>query len=106
MSLLAVLGKIIAVPWLMATGEDFRWQTTVGGRPNLMTRLMQMYLDQVLLLAVENADTHKLFLEVLHLLKPPSVFFDVNIIRQVLQRVIKEIAPTRRSGHVSPRWLS
>jgi 2-polyprenyl-6-methoxyphenol hydroxylase-like FAD-dependent oxidoreductase len=82
------LSKIISVPWLMATGEDFRWQTTVGKRPNLLTQMMQMYLDQVLLLAAEKADIHRLFLEVLHLIKPPSAFFQLHILKQVLQRII------------------
>lgn len=84
------LSKIIAVPWLMATGEDFRWHTTVGGRPNWMTQLMHYYLDQVLLLAAQSPDIHKLFLEVMHLLKPPSVFFHPSVLRQVLQRIIKK----------------
>lgn len=84
------LSKIIAVPWLMATGEDFRWHTTVGGRPNWITQLMQYYLDQVLLLAAQSPDIHKLFLEVMHLLKPPSVFFHLSVLRQVLQRIIKK----------------
>ncbi|MBD2564547.1 FAD-dependent monooxygenase [Nostoc linckia FACHB-391] len=84
------LSKIIAVPWLMATGEDFRWHTTVGGRPNWMTQLMQYYLDQMLLLAAQSPDIHKLFLEVMHLLKPPSVFLHPSVLRQVLQRIIKK----------------
>jgi 2-polyprenyl-6-methoxyphenol hydroxylase-like FAD-dependent oxidoreductase len=84
------LSKIIAVPWLMATGEDFRWHTTVGGRPNWMTQLMQYYLDQVLLLAAQSPDIHKLFLEVMHLLKPISVFLHLSVLRQVLQRIIKK----------------
>lgn len=93
------LSKIIAVPWLMATGEDFRWDTTVGGRPNLITQLMQQYLDQVLLLAAQSPDMHRLFLEVMHLLKPPSVFLHTNIFRQVLQRIIREsYKKGKRSG--------
>ena len=93
------LSKIIAVPWLMATGEDFRWHTTVGGRPDLMAQLMQHYLDQVLLLAAESPDIHRLFLEVMHLLKPPSVFFHPNVFRQVFQRIIRESDKKwRRSG--------
>lgn len=84
------LSKIIVVPWLMATGEDFRWHTTVGGRPDFMTQLTQHYLDQVLLLAADNSDVHRLFLEVMHLLKPPSVFLRTGVLRQVLQRIIKE----------------
>jgi 2-polyprenyl-6-methoxyphenol hydroxylase-like FAD-dependent oxidoreductase len=88
------LSKIIAVPWLMATGEDFRWHTTVGGRPNLMTQLMQHYLDQVLLLAAERPEIHRLFLEVMHLLKPPSAFFHANVFRQVFQRIISRTMGT------------
>jgi hypothetical protein len=55
-----------------------------------MTQLMQYYLDQVLLLAAESPDIHKLFLEVMHLLKPPSVFLHSSVLRQVLQRIIKK----------------
>ncbi|MDZ7962414.1 MAG: FAD-dependent monooxygenase [Aulosira sp. DedQUE10] len=84
------LSKIIAVPWMMATSEDFRWHTTVGGRPSFFTRLMHLYLDQVLLLAAKSLEIHKLFLEVMHLLKPPSIFFHTKVLRQVLQRIIKE----------------
>ncbi|MBE9050674.1 FAD-dependent monooxygenase [Nostocales cyanobacterium LEGE 11386] len=97
------LSKIIAVPWLMATGEDFRWQTTVGGRPNLLTQLMQMYLDQVLLLAAESAEIHRLFLEVMHLLKPPSVFFHPHVCSQVFKRIInKSDKKWRRSEVIYP----
>jgi 2-polyprenyl-6-methoxyphenol hydroxylase-like FAD-dependent oxidoreductase len=82
------LSHAIAVPWLMATGEDFRWPTTEGGQPDLIARLMQKYLDRVLLLTAENPEMHKLFLEVMHLLKPPSAFFQPNILLQVLKQAI------------------
>lgn len=100
------LSKIIAVPWLMATSEDFRWQTTIGGSPNLITKLIQMYLDRVLLVAIESAEIHRLFLEVMHLVKPPSVFFQTNILRKVLQGIIKESSSTRRRDNISPEKLS
>ena len=80
------LSHAIAVPWLMATGEDFRWPTTEGGKPDLIARLTQKYLDRVLLLTAENPEMHKLFLEVMHLLKPPSAFFQPNIVIQVLRQ--------------------
>ncbi len=82
------LSKVIAVPWLMTTGEDLRWRTTEGGRPNFRTQLIQRYLEQVLLLQSESADIHKTFLEVMHMIKPPSEFFQPNIIGLVLNRLI------------------
>ncbi|MBD2165539.1 hypothetical protein H6G04_14155 [Calothrix membranacea FACHB-236] len=97
------LSKIIAVPWMMATSEDFRFATTVGGRPSLMTQFMQMYLNQVLLQAAESAEMHKLFLEVMHLLKPPSVFFHSTVLKQVLQRIIKE--SSQKSNRTEDRLL-
>ncbi|KOP25400.1 2-polyprenyl-6-methoxyphenol hydroxylase-like oxidoreductase [Hapalosiphon sp. MRB220] len=82
------LSKVIAVPWLMTTGEDLRWHTTEGKRPNFKTQLMQRYLEQVLLLQSESADIHKTFLEVMHMVKPPSEFFQPNIIGLMLKRLI------------------
>ncbi|MBX9257781.1 FAD-dependent monooxygenase [Desmonostoc muscorum CCALA 125] len=82
------LNKVIGVPWLMTTGEDLRWHTTEGGQPDFISRLMQRYLDQVLLLQTENAEIHKTFLEVIHMLKPPTAFFQPSISTKVLKRVI------------------
>ncbi len=79
------LSKVIAVPWLMTTGEDFRWSATEGGQPDLMTRIMQRYLEKVLVLQTESAYVHKVFLEVIHMLKPPSAFFQPRISMQVLK---------------------
>jgi 2-polyprenyl-6-methoxyphenol hydroxylase-like FAD-dependent oxidoreductase len=82
------LSKVIAAPWLLTTGEDFRWPTTEGGQPDLITRLMHQYMDEVLMLSVERAEIHKVFLEVMHQLKPPSTFFHPRISLQVLKQVI------------------
>jgi 2-polyprenyl-6-methoxyphenol hydroxylase-like FAD-dependent oxidoreductase len=82
------LSKVIAVPWLMTTGEDLRWHTTQGRQPDFMTRLMQWYIEQILKLQAESAEVHKVFLEVIHMLKPPSAFFKPSISVQVLKRVI------------------
>ncbi|WP_445637877.1 FAD-dependent monooxygenase [Nostoc sp. DSM 114161] len=82
------LSKIIAVPWLMTTGEDLRWHTTEGGQTDFISRLMQLYLDRVLLLQTENAEIHKTFLEVIHMLKPPTAFFHPSISTKVLKQAI------------------
>ncbi len=72
----------------MSTGEDFRWPTTEGGKPDLITKLTQQYLDQAFLLQANSAQIHELFLEVLNMLKPPSAFFQPGIFIQVLKQVI------------------
>lgn len=91
------LAKVNTVPWLMATGDDFRWPTTEGRQPDFMTRLMHRYLDQVMRVASERASVYKVFAEVIHLLKPPSTFFQPGILAQVLG-----LAVNRHSNPTSP----
>lgn len=78
------LAQVNAVPWLIATGDDFRWSTTEGGHPDFMTRMMQRYFDKVLLSATKDAYVHKVVIEVLHLVKPPTAFFQFNILTKVI----------------------
>ncbi|MEH2072277.1 MAG: FAD-dependent monooxygenase [Nostoc sp.] len=82
------LSKAISVPWLMATGEDFRWSTTEGGKPNLISKFTQLYLDRLLLLQADSPEIHQLFLEVMNLLKPTSAVFQPHIVMQVLKQII------------------
>ncbi|MDZ8189430.1 MAG: FAD-dependent monooxygenase [Nostoc sp. ChiSLP02] len=82
------LNKVIAAPWLMTTGEDLRWHTTEGGKSDFISRVMQRYVNRVLLLQTENAEIHKTFLEVIHMLKPPTAFFHPSISTKVLKRVM------------------
>ena len=67
-----------AAPWLMATGEDFRYPTTEGGRPGPAIRLVHRYLDRVLAAAAEDREVQRAFLEVMHLLKPPASLFRLD----------------------------
>jgi 2-polyprenyl-6-methoxyphenol hydroxylase-like FAD-dependent oxidoreductase len=89
------LSQAIALPWAIATGEDLRWSTTEGGRPNFITRLFQQYVDQVLLHGIESPHVYKVFLEVMHLLKPPSTLLHPSIGIPVLLQFIKRF--THRS---------
>lgn len=80
------LAKVNATPWLMATGEDFRWSTTEGGQPEGMTRLMHRYIDQVLLLSVDHPEVYRTFGEVVHMVKPRGALFKPGILTQVLKQ--------------------
>jgi 2-polyprenyl-6-methoxyphenol hydroxylase-like FAD-dependent oxidoreductase len=78
------LAKINATPWMLATGEDFRYPGTEGGRPGRVTRLLHRYMDRVMISATKNPAVHRAFIEVLHLLKPATALFQPSIAIQVL----------------------
>jgi 2-polyprenyl-6-methoxyphenol hydroxylase-like FAD-dependent oxidoreductase len=66
------LAKSNARLWMMATGEDFRYTTTQGGKRDHRTRLVHCYLDRVALLASDKPNIYAALLEVVNLLKPPA----------------------------------
>jgi 2-polyprenyl-6-methoxyphenol hydroxylase-like FAD-dependent oxidoreductase len=85
------LSKVNTVPWLVATGDDFRWSTTEGGQPSLPVRFMHWYLDRVMFSATQSPKVYKVLVEVLHLLKSPTAFFQPSILARVLARVLGQV---------------
>ncbi|ESA37691.1 monooxygenase fad-binding protein [Leptolyngbya sp. Heron Island J] len=69
------LAKVIEMPWMMATGEDFRWKMTTGDRPDWLTRKTQGYFDRVVQAANADIKIYDDFLQVAHMAKSPSVLF-------------------------------
>jgi hypothetical protein len=82
------LAKAIATPWLLATGDDFRYPETEGARPGVVTRLMHRYVDHVMEAANENPQVFVTFFEVAQLIKPPTAFFRPSVMGQVATRMI------------------
>lgn len=86
------LARANSTPWLLATGEDFRWPTTEGGQRNLTTKVAHRYVDAVLALIVSDPRVADTFFKVLHLLKSPA-----TLVRPyVLGRVIIQLAASKR----------
>lgn len=77
------LARTNKTPWLLATGEDYRWSETAGGHRGHRTRIMHRYLDCVFRLVPQDRAVQQLFLEVLHLLKPPVALFHPRIVARV-----------------------
>ena len=77
------LAKVVDVPWLMATSEDFRYPETAGHRP-AGTRLLNWYTGRLHRLAGSNARATLRFYEVLHMLNPPTVLFAPRLLFAVL----------------------
>ncbi|URD53711.1 NAD(P)/FAD-dependent oxidoreductase [Chroococcidiopsis sp. CCNUC1] len=84
------LAKTIATPWLMATGEDLRWSTTVGEQPERMTQLTQRYFDRVLRLMIDAPDVYQKFWAVIHMVEPPTVLFQPSIMARIFFQVVTD----------------
>ena len=83
------LAQVLKTPWLMATSDDCRWETTEGRKPDRMTRFMHKYTDEVMLLSVHKPHVYKIFCEVIHMMKPPAALFAPSIVFGVLGQMIK-----------------
>ncbi len=102
------LGRVVATPWLMATSEDFRYPQTEGGRPGWTTRLMHRYMNHVLHIANQDPPVQRVFLQVLHLLKPPLTLFQLDIIAKVLKRWVgqhRPLAAPPPSPHLTANYV-
>jgi 2-polyprenyl-6-methoxyphenol hydroxylase-like FAD-dependent oxidoreductase len=71
--------------WLMATGEDFRYPTTEGGKRPPLTQFMHWYMNRVLAAATRNTDVLAAFAAAAHLLEPPSSLFHPRIMAHALR---------------------
>lgn len=85
-----MLAKSNQTPWLLATGEDMRYPTTEGGKPGAITRLTHRYLDRVIDILPDDVEASRTFLEVLHLVEPPSVLFRPHILGQITRRAFQK----------------
>jgi len=93
------LAKINAAPWLLATGEDYRYRETVGGAPSLMTRFMHRYMDHVVQLATHSVPVRKVLLLAFNMLVPPSALFQPRVFFRVLLNVVKNVFDLKRQTH-------
>jgi 2-polyprenyl-6-methoxyphenol hydroxylase-like FAD-dependent oxidoreductase len=103
------VAKAVETPWLLATGEDFRWENTEGERPKMtpFTRFVHSYMNSLTALIAEDGDVLKVFYEVAHLLKPPTALFQPMVASRILRRMFRERLqgkrPTRESAY-PPAW--
>ncbi|MBV6625979.1 MAG: hypothetical protein KI793_24115, partial [Rivularia sp. (in: Bacteria)] len=82
------LAQVLKTPWLMATSDDFRWETTEGGKPDKITQFMHKYMDEAILLAVHKPEAYKVFAQVMHMVKKPTALFAPSIAFGVLKQII------------------
>jgi 2-polyprenyl-6-methoxyphenol hydroxylase-like FAD-dependent oxidoreductase len=83
------LARVCTLPWMLATGEDYRYTQTEGGRPDTLTRGMHRYMNQIYALARTDRQVCRVLIEVFHMLKPPSRLFQPWIMARVLKLAAK-----------------
>lgn len=81
-------------PWLLATGSDLRYPTTVGARQTRKDKLVNKYLDRVLTAVSDDRAVSAAFLRVLNMYDDPQALFSPRLMPRVLRR-------PRRSAPVS-----
>jgi 2-polyprenyl-6-methoxyphenol hydroxylase-like FAD-dependent oxidoreductase len=77
------IAKVVKVPWLLSTNEDFQYPETIGKRPKGM-RLLNWYVGKFHVLVGSYPQATRRFYEVLHLLKPPITLFEPAILFAVI----------------------
>src|SRR5262249_33105386 len=80
------LSRVVAAPWMLATSEDGRYPLAEGGRLTRGTRLLQAYVDRVVSVSCEDLTVRRRWLEVFHMLEPPTALLRPDVVARVLRR--------------------
>ncbi|MCU0569308.1 MAG: monooxygenase [Oculatellaceae cyanobacterium Prado106] len=79
------LAQSNAFPWAMATGFDSKFVTTKGAiSPNWVAKLFQGYTGRLSERALHDRELQLQFIEMAHMLKPPSVLFHPRLVWRAL----------------------
>lgn len=81
--------KVSATPWTLASGEDLRLPEAEGDRPGPLTTVMYRYSDAFRELLPRDQRAMRAFVEVTHLLKPPTALFQPRLVLGVIRQMMK-----------------
>ncbi len=76
------VAKVVATPWQVATGGDFRYDQTIGKKP-LGTDLINRYLEKVFYAAAHDEVVNLTLSRVGQMLAPPASVLTPSIVRRV-----------------------
>jgi 2-polyprenyl-6-methoxyphenol hydroxylase-like FAD-dependent oxidoreductase len=85
------LANVNKAPWLMATGEDYRYPNTDGAGPGVMTKFMHRYMEHVLRLATQNVAVRSVLLRAFNILVPPATLFQPRVLFRVLLQMLSPV---------------
>jgi 2-polyprenyl-6-methoxyphenol hydroxylase-like FAD-dependent oxidoreductase len=94
------LARKVALPWKLATGEDYRYGGVKGPRPHWSVRLMHGYVDRVVAASTRHPSVRARLLQVLGLLRPARLLFSPTIIASLAQeKASKLVVPSSAARH-------
>ncbi len=96
------LAKVVQNAWVIATGEDLRYDGTEGDRPGAAARLVQVYIDAYLRVAQNDEKLTLAFIEVNNLTAPPTSLFAPHLFARVLVRTLQRAIQRRINKTPSP----
>lgn len=79
---------IITMPWQMATSEDFRWYPELAPEVDQETRLMQQYMEKVMIASCTNPNVADVLYRVMMMVEPPTIFFRPDVVLQVVNEMV------------------
>lgn len=90
------LAKSNQLSWMLATSQDSRFPTTAGkNEPGMLGSMLGgvlgWYMQQLQVMASEQASIQTMFMEVAHLLKSPIVLYHPKLILRVLARSLTSV---------------
>jgi 2-polyprenyl-6-methoxyphenol hydroxylase-like FAD-dependent oxidoreductase len=71
-------------PWMLATGADLRYPTTVGAVQTRTDKIVNKYLDRVMAAVSDDPMVSAAFLRVLNLVDEPQALFSLRLMPRVL----------------------
>jgi 2-polyprenyl-6-methoxyphenol hydroxylase-like FAD-dependent oxidoreductase len=77
--------RFLRDPWGLATGADFRFESTVGKRP-FGSRLLSPYFNAMFQTSLEDPRVNRQIGEVINMLRPPSAFFSPSFAARVIAK--------------------
>ena len=95
------LRKVGLSAWLLATSEDFRWDGTTGGKPDLVTKLSYRYLDWLMPISPYSEEVVGAFLGIANMVTPSYALFSPTILMQRFIHPIRQrFQPELLASHV------
>ena len=80
----AKAAALFKAPWMLATGEDLRWPTTTGAKPDWATRASHQVMDQLLPLSTSSTVLVRNFLRISNMTASPATLLDPRILGQLV----------------------
>jgi len=85
------LARVLSSVWGMAIAEDFRWPATRGERPGGLSRVVGVYMDELMQTIGDDHEVFRRFVRVQHMLAPVSSLLAPDVAGRVIERATRPV---------------